>query len=79
MATNNKISDIVSSQLPEFVRADHPTFVAFIQAYYEYLEQSNSTLSLGKTIERAKNLQNYFDTDKITETGLDEFNVHLYN
>ena len=79
MATNNKVSDIVSSQLPEFVKADHPTFVAFVQAYYEYLEQSNSTLSLGKTVERAKNLRNYFDTDKITETGLEEFNTHLYN
>jgi hypothetical protein len=79
MATNNKISTVVSSQLPEFVRADHPVFVSFLQAYYEYLEQSNSTLSFGKTVERAKNLRNYFDTDKITDTGLEEFNTHLYN
>ena len=79
MATNNKISTVVSSQLPEFVRADHPVFVAFLQAYYEYLEQSNTTLSYGKTVERAKNLRNYFDTDKITETGLEDFNTHLYN
>jgi hypothetical protein len=79
MATNNKISTVVSSQLPEFVRADHPVFVAFLQAYYEYLEQSNSTLSFGKTVERAKNIRNYFDTDKITDTGLEEFNTHLYS
>ena len=79
MATNNKISTVVSSQVPEFVRADHPVFVAFLQAYYEYLEQSNTTLSFGKTIERAKNIRNYFDTDKITDTGLEEFNTHLYN
>ena len=65
MATNNKISTVVSSQLPEFVRADHPVFVAFLQAYYEYLEQSNSTLSFGKTVERAKNIRNYFDTEKL--------------
>lgn len=79
MATNNKISTVVSNQLPDFVKSDHPTFVAFLQAYYEYLEQSNTTLNLGKTTERAKNLTNYFDTDKITDTGLEEFNTHLYN
>ena len=63
MSTNNKISTVVSNQLPEFVRADHPTFVAFLEAYYEYLEQSNSTLRFGKTVERAKNLLNYFDVE----------------
>lgn len=79
MATNNKISTVVSGQLPDFVKSDHPTFVAFVKAYYEYLEQSNATLSLGKTVERAKNIPNYFDTDKINETGLNEFNDHLYD
>ena len=79
MATNNKISTVVSGQLPEFVRADHPTFVAFLEAYYEYLEQSNNTLRFGKTVERAKNLTNYFDVDKINETGLDEFADKLYS
>ena len=69
MTTNNKISTVVSSQLPEFVRSDHPTFIAFVKAYYEYLEQSNTVLSYGKTVERAKNLTKYFDTDKITDTG----------
>lgn len=79
MATNNRISTVVSNQLPEFVRDDHPIFVAFLEAYFEYLEQSNTTLRFGKTIERAKNIRNYFDTDKITDSGLEEFNTHLYD
>lgn len=79
MATNNRISTVVSNQLPEFVRADHPTFVSFLEAYFEYLEQSNTTLRFGKTVERAKNIRNYFDTDKITDVGLEEFNTHLYD
>jgi len=29
--------DIVSKQIPEFVRGDYPAFVEFVQAYYEYL------------------------------------------
>ena len=35
------ISDRVASQLPRFVRADHPTFVAFLEAYYEWLETTD--------------------------------------
>ena len=33
-----KLSSLVQSQLPEFVREDYQSFVAFLQAYYEYLE-----------------------------------------
>lgn len=33
-----KLSSLVSGQLPEFIREDYQTFVAFLEAYYEYLE-----------------------------------------
>ena len=33
-----KLSSIASSKLPEFIRSDYQTFVAFIEAYYEFLE-----------------------------------------
>ena len=33
-----KLSSLVRSQLPEFVREDYQSFVSFLQAYYEYLE-----------------------------------------
>jgi len=41
MAIINRVSsaDIVAQQLPEFVRAQYPTFVAFVEAYYEFLDQ----------------------------------------
>jgi hypothetical protein len=32
-------SPIIAHRLPEFVQTDHPTMVAFIQAYYEWLDQ----------------------------------------
>jgi hypothetical protein len=35
---NKQLSELVSSQLPEFVRVDHPTLVAFLSAYYEWLD-----------------------------------------
>lgn len=39
-----KISPFVSSQLPEFVRVDHPSLVAFLNAYYEWLEQHENEI-----------------------------------
>jgi len=38
MKKYNKLSDIVANQLPEIIRQDYPTFVAFLQAYYKFLE-----------------------------------------
>jgi len=35
-----KISDLIPAQLPEFVRTEYQTFVAFIQAYYDYLDET---------------------------------------
>jgi len=35
-----KISSIVASQLPEFVRDEYQTFVDFLKAYYEFLENT---------------------------------------
>ena len=34
------LKSIVSKQIPEFAREDYPLFVAFIEAYYEYLSQT---------------------------------------
>jgi hypothetical protein len=42
--TRIKLSDKVASQLPEFIRGEYPTFVAFVEAYYEFLGNSNVDL-----------------------------------
>ena len=46
------LSSLVASQLPEFVREDNQTFVAFIEAYYEYLQNTtgNDLKTLGVLI-----------------------------
>jgi hypothetical protein len=66
--TNSKISNLVASQVPFFVRNDHETFVRFLEAYYEYTEQN------GKVIERGKNLPAYADIDRT----VDEFAEYFY-
>jgi len=66
--TYSKISNLVASQVPFFVRNDHENFVRFIEAYYEYVEQN------GKVVERAKNLPAYADIDRT----VDEFSEYFY-
>ena len=60
------ISDRVASQLPRFVRADHPTFVAFLEAYYEWLEDTNDYRA-------GQDLLSERDVDETMDSFLDEF------
>ena len=72
MTTNfaNKTSSKVAFQLPEFIRSDtnYETFVAFIQAYYEWLEQQNIGSGKEGVIYGTQNLLNYQDVDFV-ESG----------
>lgn len=71
MTTNNRISNIVASQLPRFVRDDHENFVNFLEAYYEYLEQN------GKPIDFLKNALDYRDVDKTLNDFTKLLNKHF--
>ena len=57
--TKPKISSIVASQLPEFIRNDYPTFVAFLEAYYEYLETTQADLFTIRDLD--KTLDNFIE------------------
>jgi hypothetical protein len=69
MTTNNKISNIISSISPFFVRSDHANFIAFLEAYYEFLEQNENV------IDSIKNIKNYRDID----FTLAKFEEHLHS
>ena len=58
-----KTSLKVPDQVPEFIRSDdnYQTFVAFIQAYYEWMEQQNIGSGKGGVIYGTQNLLNYQD------------------
>ena len=64
---DERISVKVEGQLPQFVKEDHATFVAFLEAYYEYMEQQ------GKPYEIIGNLDNYVNLDKTTDDFLNYF------
>ena len=64
---HERISVRVEGQLPDFVKSDHPTFIAFLEAYYEYMEQT------GKPYEVIGGLANYFNVDKTVDDYLQYF------
>mgnify|MGYP001201813471 CR=1 FL=1 len=41
----NKVSPLIEGQVPDFVQADHPLFVKFVQDYFEFLEAGRLTLT----------------------------------
>lgn len=57
--SNNRTSILISSQVPQFVREDHETFVTFLEEYYKFLEQD------GELQYVTKNFLNYLDVDNI--------------
>ena len=71
MTTNNSnpISTFIAGQLPEFVRVDHPTLVAFLTSYYEWLDADNIYLR------SPQKLGNVIDIDRT----LDEFIANFKN
>jgi hypothetical protein len=64
---NDKISIFVKDQFPQFYKEDGPIFEAFVEAYYEYLEQT------GQTLDFSRNLIEYQDIDTTTAEFLDQF------
>jgi len=67
LISENRHSSLVESQLPLFVREDHPIFVEFLEAYYEWMEQT------GNLLYKSKNTQNFLDLDKTLDEYIEFF------
>jgi hypothetical protein len=69
MNTSQNISQLIPSQLPSYIVDDpsYSNFVAFFQAYYEWMGLENNSLY------GSKNLLNYIDIDKTTNDFLQYF------
>ncbi len=67
MAVSKKVSDQISQQVPDFIRNDAPLFRAFVEGYYEFLEQANNAL------DASRNLLNNQDID----TSIDKYTEYL--
>ena len=62
-----KISPLIASQFPSFYQEEGQNFIAFVKAYYEWLEQEDNTLY------HSRRLLNYRDIDET----VDDFIVHF--
>lgn len=69
MEIDKFISNIVETQFPDFYQAEGSNFIAFVRAYYEWMEQE------GYVTNASKNLLDYSDIDKT----LDEFVTSFKN
>ena len=47
----DKVSLQIEQQLPEFVRAESPNFIAFMKAYYEFMESAELKLTTLGTVD----------------------------
>ena len=63
----DKLSLFIKEQFPAFYSEEGETFRIFLEAYYEYLEQT------GKSLDYSRNLLEYHDIDSTTNEFLDEF------
>jgi hypothetical protein len=71
---DKKTSLLINRQVPEFVREENPLFIAFLEAYYEYLENKQGS-QLNDAVKRAKDLRDLSDVD----FSIDEFEEAFFN
>lgn len=63
----DKLSQLVPSQLPEFIRNDYSTFVLFLKAYYRFLEQDLNSQEI------LQNALSYSDIDRTVDSFIANF------
>ena len=63
---------LVEKQVPEFVRDEHPLFITFLEAYYEFLENEQGTQNNDLTTE-SKRLRLVQDIDSSLQSFEDNF------
>lgn len=73
MQIDKYISDLVAHQFPSFYQSDGENFIAFVRAYYEWMEQS------GYTINASKSLLDYKDIDSTIDDFLSNFKDEFLN
>lgn len=63
----HSIAPLIQGYLPDYYKTEGPGFIAFLKAYYEWLE------STGNPLEVARNITSYRDIDKTLDQFLEHF------
>jgi len=72
--TDLKTSLLVSRQVPEFVREEYPNFIAFLEAYYEFLENKQGSKK-NDLVNQSKDIRYISDVD----SSVDDFTSNFFN
>ena len=62
LTTDEGLSNLVNSILPDYVVSDHPTFVSFVKAYFEFLSQEGNARFAATTLERNADIDQSLDS-----------------
>jgi hypothetical protein len=77
MSSNNIIDEVISPlipyEFPQFYQSDGPMFIEFVQAYYQWLEQSANSQYVGSITTESRNLPSYWDIDTTSSKFLKYF------
>ena len=79
-ATEKTISGLIASELPDFIKADHPQFKRFVELYYTWLEQTypeGISNTAGNTVYQAMNIGDYRDIDQSPDEFITYFKQEL--
>ena len=67
------VSPFIKQQFPQFYQEEGPNFVAFVQAYYEWAEQTLLTDSGSGVIGKSRSILEYLDIDTTQQQFIDHF------
>lgn len=70
--SNQKTSLLINRQVPEFVREENPNFIAFLEAYYEFLENKQGSQK-NDLVTQSKDLRYLSDVDFSISSFQDNF------
>jgi hypothetical protein len=70
--SDQKTSLLINRQVPEFVREEHPNFISFLEAYYEFLENEQGS-EKNDLVAQSKKLRYISDIDSSIETFENNF------
>lgn len=70
---NIPISPLIESQFPDFYREYGPNFISFVQAYYEWAEQTNLLDDSSGEVGKIRSLPEYLDVDTTSQQFISHF------
>ena len=68
--TQVRISDLIESQIPDFIVDDNPNFVEFLKQYYISQEYQGGPTDLAENIDTYKNFSSFDSANLVTSTTL---------